>query len=166
MPTAEVEFCACVEAAKEVPFIAQILLFMGIKVELPAKARIDNVGAMFMSENVSSAPRTRHMDSRLWWLTDLQETGLADVSFAPTKDNVADVGTKNVTGDVMDQLRPMLMTNKPCRLDSCAALRGNITLNNLLTNMVSLSRAFVPIITRFKPKPSQMILIHRIRLSP
>ena len=71
------------------------------------------MGAMFMSENVSSTLRTRHMDACLWWLTDLQETGLVKASFAPTKDNVADFGTKNVTGDMMGQLRPMLMTNKP-----------------------------------------------------
>ena len=49
------------EAVKEVPFIAQIPLFMGTEVELPTKARINNVDAMFMSENVSSTPRTRHI---------------------------------------------------------------------------------------------------------
>ena len=49
----------------------------------------------------------------LWWLTDPQETGLVKASFVPTKDNVADIGTKNVTGEVMDRLRPMLVTNEP-----------------------------------------------------
>ena len=53
------------------------------------------------------------MDARLWWLTDPWETGLEKVSFAPMKDNMADIGTKNVTGEVMDRLRPMLMTSKP-----------------------------------------------------
>ena len=112
LSTAEAEFYACVEAVKEVPFIAQILLSLGVNVELPIAVRIDNVGAMFMSENVSSTPRTRHMDARHWWLTDLQEQGLVKVSFVPTKDNLADIGTKNVSGDVLEKLRPILMMDK------------------------------------------------------
>ena len=66
---------------------------------LPVDVRIDNVGAMFMSENVTSASRTRHMDARYWWITDLQESGLIQASFVPTKDNLSDIGTKKVTGD-------------------------------------------------------------------
>ena len=65
-----------------------------------------------MSENASSAPRTRHVDARHWWLTDPQEQGLVKVSFVPTKDNLADVGTKNVSGDILEKLRPVLMMNK------------------------------------------------------
>ena len=113
LSSSEAEFCACVEAVKEVPFIAQTLLFMGTKVDLPASARIDNVGAMFMSENVTSAPRTRHMDARHWWIAEPQESGLIKVSFVPTKDNIADIGTKNVNGDVFDRIRPELMSEKP-----------------------------------------------------
>ena len=44
--------------------------------------------------------------------TDLQEQGLVKVSFAPTKDNIADIGTKNLSGDVLEKLRPTAMTNK------------------------------------------------------
>ena len=108
LSTAEAEFCACVEAAKETPFIAQILVFLGIEVELPIKVRIDNVGAMFMSENVTSTPRTRHMDARHWWITDLQDDGLIKVEFVSTKDNISDIGAKNVSGDVLGKHLPML----------------------------------------------------------
>ena len=69
--------------------------------------------ALFMSENVTSTPRTRHMDARYWWITDLQESGLIKVSFVPTKDNLSDIGTKNVTGDVFDRIRPELMVERP-----------------------------------------------------
>ena len=51
LSTAEAEFYACAEAVKEVPFIAQILLFLGISVELPIRVRVDNVGAIFMSDS-------------------------------------------------------------------------------------------------------------------
>ena len=70
--SSEAEFFECVEAVKEVPFIAQILVLMGVE--------ICNVGAMFMSENVTSASRTRHMDARNWCISDLQESGLIKVN--------------------------------------------------------------------------------------
>ena len=98
---------------KEAPFVAQILLFMGIKVESPVSAKIDNVGAMFVSENVTSTSRTRHMDARCWWITDPQESGLMKVSFVPTKDDLSDVGTKNVTGEAFDHIRPESMIERP-----------------------------------------------------
>jgi hypothetical protein len=41
--------------AKEVKFIAQMLLTMDIPVELPISMRVNNVGAIFMSENQSAS---------------------------------------------------------------------------------------------------------------
>ena len=76
--------------------------------ELPIKVRIDNVGAMFMSENVTSTPRTRHVGAKHWWITDLQDDGLIKVEFVSTKDNTSDIGAKNVSGDVLDKHLPML----------------------------------------------------------
>ena len=43
----------------------------------------------------------------------LVENGLTKVSFVPTKDDLSDVGTKNVTGDVFDWICPKLMAEKP-----------------------------------------------------
>ena len=74
---------------------------------------IDNVGAMLMSENVTSTSRTRHMDARCWWIADPQDSGLIKVSFVPTKDDSSDIGTKNVAGDVFDRVRPKLMIERP-----------------------------------------------------
>ena len=55
-------------------------------------------------------PRSQ-MDPML--TTDLQESGLFEVSFAPTEDNSSDIGTKNVTGDVFDRIRPKSMSERP-----------------------------------------------------
>ena len=109
LSTAEAEFYACVEAVKEVPFIAQVLLFLGVKVQLPVDVRIDNVGAIFMSENVTSTTRTRHMDARYWWITDMQDEGMIKVDFVSTKENISDIGTKNVTGEVLEKHLPKLL---------------------------------------------------------
>jgi hypothetical protein len=110
MSSAEAEFYACGEAVKEVPFVAQILLFLGIDLELPVQVWIDNVGAIFMSENQTSSTRTRHMDCRWWFVSDMQEQGLIKIDFVKTKDNISDIGTKNVTKEVYQTFEPRLLS--------------------------------------------------------
>ena len=49
LSSAEAEFYACAEAVKEVPFIVQILRFLGVEVKTPVEVKVDNVGAIYMS---------------------------------------------------------------------------------------------------------------------
>jgi len=96
----EAEFYACADAVREVPFVAQILLFLGIPVKTPVNVWIDKVGAIFMTENRTSSSRTRHMDTRWWHVTQLQEEDkLIKVQFVRTKENISDLGTKNVNAE-------------------------------------------------------------------
>ena len=89
------------------------MLFLGITVELPVKVWIDNVGAIFMSENESSSSRTRHMDTRYWYVHQLQEEhGLIKVHFVRTKDNVSNIGTKNVTTETFKAHEGKLVVSK------------------------------------------------------
>jgi len=98
--SSEAEFCACAEAVREVPFVAQILLFLGIPVKTPVNVWLDNVGAIFMTENRTSLSRTRHMGTRWWCVTQLQEEDkLIKVQFIRTKENISDLGAKNVNAE-------------------------------------------------------------------
>ena len=91
----------------------QILLFLGITVQLPVNVWIDNVGAIFMTENKSSSSRTRHMDTRYWYVHQLQEEhGLIKVNFVRTKDNVSDIGTKNVDKETYKRHETKLIVSK------------------------------------------------------
>jgi hypothetical protein len=42
-------------AAKEIKFVVQVLTSMGIPVRLLVICRVDNIGAVFMAENVSTS---------------------------------------------------------------------------------------------------------------
>ena len=113
MSSSEAEFYACAEAVREVPFVAQILLFMGVPIKTPVDVWIDNVGAIFMTENRSSSSRTRHMDTRWWYVTDMQdEMKLIKVKFVRTKDNVSDIGTKNVDTLTYESHEGRLLKNR------------------------------------------------------
>jgi hypothetical protein len=101
LSSAEAAFYACAEAVKEVPFIKQLLEFLGIKVSQPIEVRIDNVGAIYMSQGEASTTRTRHMDVRWFYVNDLQDQGVIAIKFVRSADNVADIATKNVTAATM-----------------------------------------------------------------
>ena len=103
LSSAEAEFYACAEAVKEVPFIVQILRFLGVEVKTPVEVKVDNVGAIYMSQNQASSTRTRHMDTRWFYVNDLQDDGLIIVKFVRSEENVSDVATKNVSAMTMDK---------------------------------------------------------------
>ena len=62
LPSAEAEFVALSEAAKEIKIEVQVLVeTIGICVKLPIIVRVDNVGAVFMGKIVSTSSRMRHL---------------------------------------------------------------------------------------------------------
>jgi hypothetical protein len=64
LSSAEAEYYALSEVAKEVIFAKQVLETMGIKLNLPSKIIVDNVGAIYLTKNFSSSQNTKHIDIR------------------------------------------------------------------------------------------------------
>jgi hypothetical protein len=56
------EYVALSEITKEVMFVKQVLETMGIKLNLPILVKIDNVGAIHLSNNHSLSQQTKHID--------------------------------------------------------------------------------------------------------
>jgi hypothetical protein len=103
LSSSEAEYYALSEASKEVKFVIQVLESMGIKVELPITVYVDNVGAIFMSENVTATSRTRHVDARHHFVREFVEDGYIKIIFVRSEDNKSDGFTKNVTTDVYEK---------------------------------------------------------------
>jgi hypothetical protein len=89
LSSSEAEFVALTEAAKEINCIVQILLSMGIPVKLPVICRIDNVGAIFMAENINTTSRLKHIDLKLRWLNELVvDEKLLKIVFVKSEENI------------------------------------------------------------------------------
>jgi len=95
------EFVALSEATKEIKFIIQVMLSIRIEMELLVIVQVDNVGAIFMTENVSMSLRTKQVDDH--FVREFIEDNFIKIVFVQTKDNKADVFTKNVVGDFYDK---------------------------------------------------------------
>ena len=53
--SSEAEWVAPSETVKEIMFVLQLLKSMKIKVKLPITVGVDNIGAIFMSTNISTS---------------------------------------------------------------------------------------------------------------
>ena len=112
LSSSEAEFIAISDAVKEILFVLQILNSVGIQVHQPVIVRVDNMGAIFMSENSTSSVRTRHIDTRYHFVRELVEGKIIEIVFVKTAENLADGFTKNVNGDTYDAHSPEFVIAK------------------------------------------------------
>jgi hypothetical protein len=91
------------EATKGIGFVYEILTTMGIKVKLPIVCRVDNVGAIFIAENATACPKSKHIDTRAKYVTQFIADGFLKVMFVKTDKNKSDIFTKNVSGEIHEK---------------------------------------------------------------
>ena len=72
---------------------------IGMEVALPIIVHVDNVGTIFMSENVTATARTRHVDARYHFVREYVKDGYIKIQFVKTANNQSDGFTKNVNPD-------------------------------------------------------------------
>mmetsp|Transcript_47588 Transcript_47588/g.70452 ORF Transcript_47588/g.70452 Transcript_47588/m.70452 type:complete len:88 (-) Transcript_47588:74-337(-) len=72
---------------------------MGIKVKFPITVRVDNIGAIWMSKNINTTSRTKHIDIRTKYVNEYCEDGVLQIIFVKSSDNDSDIMTKNLGSD-------------------------------------------------------------------
>jgi len=109
LSSTEAEYFATSEVAKEVLFAKQILEAIGIDIKYPITIKCDNVGAIYLANNHSMSQRTKHIDTRRHFVREFVEDEILKIVFVPTKQNEADIFTKNVSEDIFNIHVPKLM---------------------------------------------------------
>ena len=96
LSTTDAEYMALSEVVEELKFIVQLLQTMNIKVELPITVHVDNVGAIWLSNNRTTSDRTKQI-VRTSFVKEYQEDGKIIIKFVKSEENEADIFTKNTT---------------------------------------------------------------------
>ena len=81
LSTTEAEYIALSEVVKELKFIFQFLQTMNIEVELPITVYVDNVGAIWLSNNRTTGDRTKHIETITSFVKGYQEDGKIIIKF-------------------------------------------------------------------------------------
>jgi hypothetical protein len=97
LSSTEAEYYAPSEVTKEVIFAKQVLETMGIKLNLPIKIKVDNVGTIYLAKNFSLSQNTKHIDICRHFVWEHQEEGTIDAKFVRSEDNEANILTKNTS---------------------------------------------------------------------
>ena len=98
LSTTEAEYVAVSEVVKEIKFLYQVLRSMVIKVPLPIKVQVDNVGAIWLANISSVSERTNHVDSRAHFVRDIIKYQVIEINFVKSAENDSDIMTKNQQG--------------------------------------------------------------------
>ena len=112
LSTTQAGYMALSEVVKELKFIVQFLQTMNIEVELPITVYVDNVGAIWLSNNRTTSERTKHIDIRTSFVKEYQEDGKIIIKFLKSEDNEADIFTKNTTNVIFHNHQKKLVWDK------------------------------------------------------
>ena len=68
--------------------------------------QVNNVGAIFLSENTSVSQRTKHIDMCNHFICDYVEYGTVEIQFLHSEENLADPLTNNLISEPFEYLTP------------------------------------------------------------
>jgi hypothetical protein len=99
LSSTEAEYYVGSETAKEMMFIKSVLETLGEKetLHLPMLLRMDNTGAIYLSNNQAVGSRTKHIDIRRHYFCNLINEEITKTFFVKSENNTADIFSKNVT---------------------------------------------------------------------
>ena len=92
----EAELIAATTTAQDMMYIKRLLESINLRVEMPMILEVDNKGAVDLINNYSVGGRTRHMETRQYYLRELKEQGIMIVRWKAGTENSSDLYTKNL----------------------------------------------------------------------
>ena len=94
----ESETISAVSCTHDILYDRRLLMELGLKIKLPMILQIDNSGTIDLANSWSAGGRTRHMETRMFFLRDLKEAGIIETKWIKGTENLVDMFTKNLGG--------------------------------------------------------------------
>lgn len=113
LSTAEAEYIAMSDSAREAITILRLVNEIGFNVQGPITAHQDNLSAKSMAEQVATK-RSKHIDLRYHYVRHLVANGDINIKFCRTNDMLADALTKALPRDTFVSLRNRFMAKGEC----------------------------------------------------
>eukprot|EP00961_Rhodomonas_salina_P190841 2574721-Rhodomonas_salina.1 len=96
LSSAEAEFVAASLCGQEVIYLRNLLRDLDFTQDSPTGIWEDNASCVLMSENPVNADRSRHIDTRIYWLRDMVRAKIVKLRKCAGTQNVADALTKSL----------------------------------------------------------------------
>ena len=92
--------------------VLQLLQSMKIKVKFPIIVHFDNVGAIFMTNNITTIGCTKHMDICYKFVREYVEDGIIKIVFVKSADNDSDIMTKYLESELHSKYASKMISAK------------------------------------------------------
>jgi hypothetical protein len=90
--------------AKEMIFVKQLVVSMGIAIAFSIIIKVDNVGAIYLAINHTTGQRTKHIEMiRLHFVRQYIDDSILNVVFVKSEENDANNFTKNTTEELYNK---------------------------------------------------------------
>lgn len=106
--TAEAEFIALVEASQEAVWLRKLLNDFEEEQTMPTKIYEDNQSCLKIIQNGQYSNRTKHMDTKYYFLKDLQDKNILHYIYCCTELMEADIFTKPIAAVSFEKLRTLI----------------------------------------------------------
>ena len=102
--TSEAEYIAMTHGLKELLWVYQTLMTMGLQVQLPITVMEDNQACIQVADNPVSQRKTRHIDIRYHFIRDYINDGTISVKYCPTEHMLVDLMMKIMSRPIFEGL--------------------------------------------------------------
>jgi hypothetical protein len=110
--SSEAKYVAIFDAVKEIKLLYFLLQNLGVDLDLPIVVKMDNIGALFMSQYSLIGVRTWHVDTRYHFIRANIEDGIIKIELVKSLDNDSDIFTKNVNHKSYEKHAKKFLQNK------------------------------------------------------
>ena len=116
LSSCEAEYVSLALAAQEAVYLQGLLLFFCLMtVDTPVLLCGDNQGALALASNPVAHKRAKHIETRHHFIRQLVEDKRIQLSYVPTKNNLADIITKKLPKPAFNELSSQLFVIQPPR---------------------------------------------------
>ena len=106
LSSCESEFIGMAYVIQEGSFLQQLMRDMTIFSSIqPVTLYVDNIGSIELGKNPVYHQRSKHIDTRYYFIRLQIAEGLFVLDYVPSKENVADVFTKPCTSIALEKFR-------------------------------------------------------------
>jgi hypothetical protein len=110
LSTCEAELYAEASAIQETLWLRGLLKELGLRTETGSVVHGDNQSTIAISKNGIKGDRTKHIDVKYRFITEVIERGDVKLKWIPTTEQQADIFTKALAGPVFTKLRDTMMS--------------------------------------------------------
>jgi hypothetical protein len=90
------ELMAVVSCMQYVIYAKDVVILMGLRIQLSVDIQIKNKGSKDLFNKLSVGGRTRYIEVNLNYMRELKEKGKSKISWISSKENLSDTLTKNL----------------------------------------------------------------------